>query len=89
MEKLPGGGCVFRTGKAEEKTQQVFQGKQQESMEKLYRQIEEEVEKEEKEGTIGLCYLLPKPFRQTSGVARTLKSYPHQRETTGSSIDTL
>ena len=51
MEKLPGGGCVFRTGKAEEKTQQVFQGKQQESMEKLYRQIEEEVEKEEKEGT--------------------------------------
>ena len=53
MEKLPGSGCVFRTGKAEEKTQQMFQSRQQESMERLYRQIEEEMEKEEKEGRRG------------------------------------
>ena len=50
MEKLPGGGCVFRGGRAEEKVQQIFQSKQQENMEKLYRKIEQEMEREEKEG---------------------------------------
>ena len=74
MEKLPGGGCVFRTGKAEEKTQQVFQGKQQESMEKLYRQIEEEVEKEEREGTIGLYYHLP-GFPQALEIMENLENH--------------
>ena len=53
MEKLPGGGCVFRGGRAEEKVQQIFQSKQQENMEKLYRKIEQEMEREEKEGLIG------------------------------------
>lgn len=41
---------MFRTGKAEEKMQQTFQAKQQGSMEKLYRQIEDEMEREEKHG---------------------------------------
>ena len=50
MEKLAGGGCVFRSGKEEEKVQQSFQSQQQESMEKVYRLIEKEMEKDEKEG---------------------------------------
>ncbi|CAG2253075.1 BRCA2 [Mytilus edulis] len=40
MEKLPAGGCIFRSYAAEEKYKQSFQQLQQEKMEKLYQQLE-------------------------------------------------
>lgn len=50
MEKLPAGGCVFRTQTAEEKYKQTFQQIKQEKMEKLYIQMEKEQEKNVSEG---------------------------------------
>ncbi|XP_052098756.1 breast cancer type 2 susceptibility protein homolog [Mytilus californianus] len=49
MEKLPAGGCIFRSYAAEEKYKQTFQQLQQEKMEKLYQQLESRFEKDNKE----------------------------------------
>ncbi|CAG2253040.1 BRCA2 [Mytilus edulis] len=49
MEKLPAGGCIFRSYAAEEKYKQSFQQLQQEKMEKLYQQLESRFEKDNKE----------------------------------------
>jgi hypothetical protein len=55
MEKLSGGGCVFRTRRCEDRERQEFDTRKQREMEKVYRQMEQTAEKEEKLGT----FLLP------------------------------
>ena len=54
MEKLPGGGCVFRSCRDEEKVQLQYQTQRQAEMEKLYNQIQEQIEKEQRQGTVFL-----------------------------------
>lgn len=54
MEKLPGGGSVFRTAQAEEKFSQLHQKQQQDAMESLYRKLEKDFDKEDFEGKIYL-----------------------------------
>ncbi|XP_060591856.1 uncharacterized protein LOC132746650 [Ruditapes philippinarum] len=48
MEKLNGGGCVFRTRRCEDRERQEFDTRKQREMEKVYRQMEQTAEKEEK-----------------------------------------
>lgn len=50
MEKFEGGGCIFRTGRCEDRARQEYEVKKQTEMEKLYRQMENMVEKEQKQG---------------------------------------
>ncbi|XP_033750181.1 breast cancer type 2 susceptibility protein homolog isoform X2 [Pecten maximus] len=49
MEKLSEGGCVFRTGLAEDKFQHQHQQHRQEEMEKLYAKLQREFESEDAE----------------------------------------
>ncbi|XP_061173343.1 breast cancer type 2 susceptibility protein-like, partial [Saccostrea echinata] len=49
MEKLPGGGSIFRTAQAEEKFSQLHQKQEQEAKETLYRKIENKFDKEDYE----------------------------------------
>ena len=47
MEKLSGGGCVFRTLEMEEKAQCKHEEKRQTIMEKLCSQLQAQMEREE------------------------------------------
>jgi len=50
MEKLAGGGCVFRSSLAEERAQREFENRKHAEMEKLYTLIQGEMEAEERTG---------------------------------------
>jgi len=50
MEKLTGGGCVFRSSLAEERAQREFDNRKHAEMEKLYTLIQGEMEAEERTG---------------------------------------
>ncbi|KAL4227986.1 Breast cancer 2 [Mactra antiquata] len=47
MEKFDGGGCTFRTNKCEEQARQEYETRKQIEMEKVYRQIESTLEKDQ------------------------------------------
>ncbi|XP_060073629.1 breast cancer type 2 susceptibility protein homolog [Ylistrum balloti] len=49
MEKLSEGGCVFRTGQAEDRIQHKYQQHRQDEMEKLYAKLQKEFELEDVE----------------------------------------
>ena len=50
MEKFDGGGCVFHTQRCEDRERQEFESHKQREMEKVYRQMEDIAETEEKHG---------------------------------------
>lgn len=52
MEKLEGGGCTFRTSKCEERARQEFENRKQAEMEKVFRLVESEAEKDEVKGEL-------------------------------------
>ncbi|WAQ97822.1 BRCA2-like protein [Mya arenaria] len=49
MEKLSGGGCLFRSGSAEERARREFESRKQTEMEKLYSRLQEEMEIEDRQ----------------------------------------
>ena len=52
MEKLPGGGCMFRSQRNEDKARQEYEHIKQSEMEKLYRKIEEQMAFENVQGQL-------------------------------------
>ena len=52
MEKLPGGGCTFRSQRNEDTARQEYEHIKQSEMEKLYRKIEEQMAFENVQGQL-------------------------------------